>query len=97
MPPSKTEMRLGLNPAFLRIAYYYLRLGEGAYTPENHPHYDKVLVRELYEFSENPTVPGEYAGGVVIEFFKDGRRLRFVEFRTQIVGGGGDSIIHSVD
>jgi len=97
MPPSKTEVRLGLNPAFLRIAYYYLRLGEGKYVPEHHPHYDEVIVRELYEFGENPTVPGEYAGGMVVEFFKAGRRLRFVELRCQVVGGGGDSIIHSVD
>lgn len=99
MPPSKTEMRIGLSPAFLRIAYYYLRLGEGEYTPDggHHPHYDKVIVRELYEFGENPAMPGEYAGGMTVVFYKDGHRLRFVEFRCQVVGGGGYPIMRSVD
>lgn len=97
MPPSKTEARLGLNPAFLRIAFYYVRLGEGEYTPKNHPHYDRVVVRELYEFGENPTTVGEYAGGMVVEFFHESRRVKFVEFRCQVVGGGGDPIIHAVD
>lgn len=95
---SKTETRLGLTPAFQRIAYYYLRLGEGEYSPDggNHPHYDRVVVRELYEFKENPCARGERAGGTIVEFFKDIRRVKWVEFRCQVVGGGGDSAIHRI-
>ena len=95
---SKTERLLGLTPVIKRIAYYYLRLGEGEYTPDggNHPHYDKIIVRELYEFKENPKVEGEHSGGVVVEFFKDKRRIRWIEFRCQVVGGGGEEIIRRV-
>lgn len=96
MSLTKAEARLGLTPAFLRIAFYYLRLGEGVYTPAHHPHYDRVVVRELYEFNENPTTPGEFAGGMVVEFFKATQRVKFVEYRCQCVGAGGESLIKEV-
>jgi len=88
--------RLGLTPAFLRIAHYYLCLGYGTYRPLNHPHYDRVVVRPLYEFMENPAIPGEYAGGTIVEFFFGVRRVKFVEFRCQVVGGGGESVAQPV-
>lgn len=95
---SKAERLLGLTPALQRIAYYYLRLGEGVYTPDGgrHPHYDRVAVRELYEFTENPLVAGERSGGMIVEFFKDNRRVKWIEFRCQVVGGGGDAAIKRV-
>jgi hypothetical protein len=93
---SKAEARLGLTPAFLRIAHYYLLLGYGEYYPKHHPHYDHVVVRLLYDFGENPMVPGEYAGGSVVEFFQGDRRIKFVDFRNQVVGGGGDSLLKEV-
>ena len=93
MPPSPSaERRLGLTPAFKRTAYYYLCLGVGEYYPEGHAHYNHVVVRPLYELMENPTVAGEHAGGIVVEFFADLYRVKFVEFRCQVVGGGGESI-----
>ena len=75
-----------------RIAFYYLCLGYGTYRPKNHPHYDRVVVRELYEFMENPMIPGEYAGGAVVAFLQGVRVVKYVEFRCQVVGGGGESI-----
>lgn len=95
---SKAEQRLGLTPMIKRIAYYYLRFGEGIYTPDGgrHPHYNRVVVRELYEFKENTQVEGEHAGGMIVEFFKDNRRIRWVEFRCQVVGGGGEALIRRV-
>jgi hypothetical protein len=95
---SKTERLIGLTPMIKRIAYHYLRLGEGIYTPAggNHPHYDKIVVRELYEFRENPKVEGERAGGMIVEFFKDGHRIRWVDFRCQVTGGGGEVIIKRI-
>jgi hypothetical protein len=89
---------LGLTPALQRIAYYYLRLGEGEYVPDggNHPHYTKVVVRELYEFKGNPRNTEERSGGIVVEFFKEDHRIRWVEFRCQVVGGGGEAIIKRV-
>ena len=96
MPPSKAEARLGLTPLFLRIAHGYLRLGEGVYLPPNHPHYNRVTVTPLYDFTENPTVPGEYAEGTVVTFYQGEHRVKFVEFRSQVVGGGGDSLLREV-
>jgi hypothetical protein len=95
---NKSERLTGLTPVIKRIAYYYLRLGEGEYTPDggNHPHYDKIVVRELYDFRENPLVEGEHAGGMVVEFFKGDRRVRWIDFRCQVTGGGGEVIIKRV-
>lgn len=95
---STTERIIGLTPMIKRIAYYYLRLGEGIYAPDggNHPHYNRVVVRELYDFRENPKVEGEHAGGMIVEFFKDDRRIRWVDFRCQVIGGGGEAIIKRV-
>lgn len=95
---SHTERLIGLTPVIKRVAYYYLRLGEGEYVPDGgkHPHYNKIVVRELYEFKENPVVEGEHSGGMVVEFYKDDRRIRWVEFRCQVIGGGGDAIIKRV-
>ena len=95
---STAERVIGLTPMIKRIAYYYLRLGEGEYIPDggNHPHYDRILVRELYEFKENPRVEDEHSGGMIVEFFKNKRRVRWVEFRCQVVGGGGEAVIKRV-
>lgn len=95
---SHVERIIGLTPVLKRIAWHYVRLGEGSYMPDggNHPHYDRVVVRELYEFQENPQVEGEHAGGTIVEFFKDSRRVRWVEFRCQVVGGGGEAVLRRV-
>jgi len=90
------ERRLGLTFVFKHIAQYYLSLGYGEYRPENHPFYDRVVVRELYPFMENPLVKGECAAGVIVEFFQGKQRVKFVEFRCQVVGGGGESVAQSV-
>lgn len=92
---TRTERLLGLTPAFKRIAYYYLCLGYGDYFPQDHPHYDRIIVRELYEFSENLTDTNEHAGGTIVEFFRQSKRVRWVEFRCQAVGGGGEAVLTS--
>lgn len=93
-----TERIIGLTPMIKRIAWYYVRLGEGEYIPDggNHPHYDKIIVRELYEFKENPLVEGEHSGGMIVEFFRKNQRTRWIEFRCQVVGGGGEVTIKRV-
>ena len=93
---SRTETILGLTPVLKRIAHYYLCLGHGTYHPENHPHYDCVVVKELYPFDPNPRDPGEFAGGTVVEFFRQGEKVKWVEFRCQVVGGGGETVIQRV-
>jgi hypothetical protein len=90
------ERRLGLTFVFKHIAQYYLSLGYGVYHPANHPHYDCIVVRELYPFMENPLIEGECAAGVIVEFFQGSQRVKYVEFRCQVVGGGGESVAQSV-
>jgi hypothetical protein len=92
---NRIETRLGLTPVIKRIAHYYLCLGYGEYFPK-HPHYDRIVVRNLYDFGENPNIPGEHAGGAVVEFFLQGTRTKWVEFRCQVVGGGGIEAIRRV-
>lgn len=93
---SKAETILGLTPMQKRMAHYYLCLGYGEYVPQDHPWYDKVVVRELYAFTENPRKGGEHAGGAIVEFFREGNRIKWVEFRCQVVGGGGEAVIRRV-
>jgi hypothetical protein len=85
-----------MTPNLMRIAYYYLCLGIGEYVPDNHPHYNKVVVRQLYEFKESEKAEGVYAGGIIVEFLKDGRRIRWLEFNCSPVGFGGDDIVKEV-
>lgn len=92
---TKIERRLGLTPVIKRIAHYYLCLGFGEYFPK-HPHYDRIVVRHLYDFGENAKVQGEYAGGAVVEFFFQSERIKWVEFRCQVVGGGGIEAIRRI-
>lgn len=90
--------RIGLTPAFLRTAYYYLCLGFGTYTPESSS-YDKVVVKPLYEFGGHPDRPDvieEHAGGVVVEFYKEGRKTRSLDFRCQVVGWSGFPVLRPV-
>ena len=94
--PKNPELRIGLTPAFKRIAYYYLCLGIGEYYPQNHPHYNRIVVREFYEFSENPCVTDEYAGGVIVEFYLNNEKIKWIEFRCQVVGGGGRLLLQSI-
>lgn len=93
MPSASTTQRgVGLTPVLMRTAHYYTKLGLGEYPVPGHSHYDRVVVRDLYAFMENPCTPGEYAGGLIVEFFQGKKRVRHVEFRCQVVGGGGDPI-----
>jgi len=89
------ERRLGLTPAFKRVAYHYLTRGRGTYKVQ-HPHYDRIVVKDLYEFSENPILAGEYAGGMTVAFYRESLRVKWVEFRCQVVGGGGEAIVKEV-
>lgn len=92
---TQIETRLGLSNILKRLAYHYVLRGVGEYKIDN-PQYDKVEVKELYPWMPNPEVENEYGAGLVVNFYKDGRRVRYVEFGVRFVGGGGDEIIHLV-
>lgn len=92
---NRIEHKLGLTPVFKRLAFNYLQRGIGEH-PIVHPQYDKVMVRSLYDWKSpvDESVPSQ--GGVVVEFFRAGMRVRWVEFGCRVIGGGGEPIIHEV-
>jgi hypothetical protein len=92
---TKAETRLGVTPVLQRLAYYYLCRGLGEHPIRDWP-YDKVVVREMYPWQPNPNNPLEYQGGIVVEFHKNGKRERYVEFGVRRVGAGGHDAIKIV-
>lgn len=88
---SKVEHKLGITEVLKRLAFYYLKMGEGSHAIEHHV-YDEVVVRELYAWhSPDKRMPPQ--GGMVVEFRRLGERVRWVEFGCHYIGGGGESIL----
>lgn len=89
---AKVEHKLGLTPVLKRLAWYYLRKGLGSHAIE-HPLYDEVIVRDLYDWHtpDDEALPPQ--GGLVVEFMALGERVRWVEFGCRFVGGGGAAIV----
>lgn len=92
---SRIEHKLGLTPVFKRLAFSFLQRGLGEY-PIEHPQYDKVVVRPLYDWTSpvDENIPSQ--GGVLVEFFRAGRRVRWIEFGCRVIGGGGETIVREV-
>jgi len=90
------DHRIGITPILLRRAAYYLTLGEGTYFPD-HPHFDKVVVRKSYNFTQNPYTENEWSLGLEVAFYQNERRVRWVEFGCRTVGAGGDDILRVVN
>lgn len=94
---TKTETRLGLTNILKRLAYNYLIKGFGKHDID-HDVYDKVEVSPLYPWMSNP-VRGEgteHGAGIKVTFYRQGQRVRWVDFSVRDVGGGGDPSIFSV-
>lgn len=91
---ARVDHKLGLTPMLKRRAFHYLQKGLGTYSSD-HPAYDSVVVRRLYDWNTpGEDVPGQ--GGMVVEFYSAGRRVRWVEFGCRIIGGGGEPIVREV-
>jgi hypothetical protein len=88
------ERILGLTPTFKRLAWSYAKKGVGSH-PSDSPEYDEVRVRELYEW-HSPTNAMPPQGGLIVEFFWLGERLKWVEFGCHFIGGGGTPFIAEV-
>lgn len=89
---SRLEHKIGITAVLKRLAFSFLQRGLGEHRIE-HPQYDKVVVRSLYDW-RTPTdesIPSQ--GGVVVEFYREGARVRWVEFGCRVIGGGGESIL----
>jgi len=89
------DHRIGITPIVLRRAAYYLALGEGIYFPD-HPHFDRVVVRKSYAFAQNPNNAREWSLGVEVAFYRNKRKIRWVEFGCRTVGAGGDDILRVI-
>jgi hypothetical protein len=92
--PTISDHSIGITPILIRRAAYYLQLGVGEYTPD-HPHFDRVVVSKLYDIQQ-PDDSVEWALGLIVSFFKNGRRIRWVDFSCRIAGAGGDQILREV-
>lgn len=92
---SRVDHKLGLTPMLKRRAFHYLQRGVGRYESD-HPAYDAVVVRSLYDWQTpmSDDIPSQ--GGLVVEFHKDGKRVRWVEFGCRVIGGGGEPIVREV-
>ena len=92
---SNIETRLGLTNILKRLAYSFLCKGFGRH-PIDHPLYDLVEVAELYPWQANPECTDESGAGIRVTFFRDGERIRWVEFGVRFAGGGGDEAIFQI-
>lgn len=81
--------KLGLTPIYVRLAANYMALGTGEYPCERF-NYDKVRVsvdRQWNNYAHEDD-PDAYFMTTKVEFFRYGQRQKWVEFKTQMVGGG---------
>lgn len=86
---TRTEHRLGLTPVFKRYAFHYLKKGLGSHAvePPYDQFYDEVIVRLLYDWhSPDNGLPPQ--GGLVVEFWWCGEKVRWAEFGCRYSGGG---------
>lgn len=93
---TRSETKLGLTPITKRLAYYFVCRGVGSYEMVDHPYYDRARVEELYPWNPNPQDENEYGAGLRVSFFREGRRIRYVEFNIRCVGGGGQEAIRRI-
>ncbi len=92
---ARLDHKLGLTPMLKRRAFHYLLKGLGTH-PSDHPAYDRVVVKSLYDWKTPADDSAPSQGGAVVEFHKDGKRVRWVEFGCRVVGGGGETIVREV-
>lgn len=80
---------LGLTPIYTRLAARYMSKGEGEY-PCNSFGYDKVKVsvdKAWNNYAKDGNEP-EYSMTTRVEFYKSGQRVKWIEFKTNMIGGG---------
>ncbi len=92
---TRADHKLGLTPMLKRTAFHYLQKGLGEHASID-PSYDKVVVKSLYDWTtpSDEDIPSQ--GGMVVEFWKDGRRVRWIDFTCRVGGGGGAPIMREV-
>ena len=91
-----SEALLGITPVLKRWAFHYLCKGFGSHAvePPYNVFFDEVRVVELYPWEAVGKL--EPRGGVIVEFWYVGHRLKWVEFGVSVIGCGGDPILREV-
>ncbi len=87
--------RLGISPAVIRLAAYYMCLGIGTYQPKGYG-FDRVEVVERMPWKADPADPMKSTMIISVEFYAGKHRQRFVEFALVPAGFGGDPIVKVV-
>lgn len=95
MQEPKSQKLLGLDNVLKRLAWHYAKKGNGWHVIE-HPLYTRVRVRELYDWHTPADDRLPPQGGIVVEFWNQEKRLRWVEFGVHYIGGGGEDLIREV-
>lgn len=81
--------KLGLTPIYVRLAARYMSQGEGTY-PCDAFNYDIVKVsvdRDWNNYAKEGD-PVAYFMVTRVEFHREGQCMKWVEFKTHMVGGG---------
>lgn len=96
----KPEQRIGLTPIHVRLAAHYLTKGVGSY-PDPGLGYSLIEV-ELVENWRNRALDGDPAAYFMemrVNMFEGARRVRWVDFKISMTGGGGQPAftLHEAD
>lgn len=91
---ARSDHAIGLTPLLKRQAFHFLLKGAGEHVPID-PAYDRVVVRTLYDWKVPPDESAPGQGGVIVEFWRLGQRVRWIEFGCRVIGGGGPPTLRS--
>jgi len=91
----RIETTIGLTPILKRLAYSYLCKGFGRHAIK-HAVYDEVEVETLYPWQANPEDPNDHGAGIKVTFYREKKRVRWVEFAVRFAGGGGNPAVFRV-
>ena len=95
---TKESQLQGITPYLLRLASHYAALGIGVYRPKGYAQFDRIEVRQLAPWTPGPVGSSitESMMVLIVEFYQDERRTKYVEFALSPAGFGGDPILQRI-
>lgn len=92
---TRADHAIGLTPLLKRQAFHFLLKGAGEHASID-PVYDKVMVKILYDWQASVDADVPSQGGVTVEFWQGGQRVRWVDFGCRVIGGGGPPTLRPI-
>lgn len=91
------EHRTGLTPLLLQLAAHYVTRGVGSHSCINLG-YDRVDVSVSRPWGNHAMEgdPAAYFMEFLVEFYREGLRLNWVDFKIYMIGGGGNPALRPV-